>query len=90
MSGQYDELKFHVCRAIALAAELGGASSGSCWPQAMGIKKACEYLDIGETKFREMLKVGDLPEEFPLGGRPHWHRAELDKAIKTLSRRKRE
>lgn len=90
MSGQYDELKFHVCRAIALATELGGASGGNAWPPAMGIKKACEYLDIGATKFRELVAEGEIPKHHLVGNKHHWRRDDLDKYLRKCYRRRDE
>ncbi|MEN1682103.1 MAG: helix-turn-helix domain-containing protein [Planctomycetota bacterium] len=88
MANQFDEAFSHLAQFIALMSDQGGASSGSGWPPVMGIKRCCEYLDIGETKFRELIGAGEIPEPFGLGGRHHWHREDLDRYIRKQTRRR--
>ncbi|TWT35881.1 hypothetical protein KOR34_07770 [Posidoniimonas corsicana] len=78
----------HLSRFISIMANGGGATGGTTWPAAMGIRHCCEYLDIGRTKFGEIVKAGELPKPFQLGGRPHWLREDLDRYVRKLARRR--
>lgn len=78
-SDLFSEALKHFAQGIALLAQAGGAPSGdSSWPASMLLKDACKYLSMGETKFREEITDGAIPEGKKIGGRPHWLRTDLD------------
>jgi excisionase family DNA binding protein len=88
MAVEFQEIMNHLCQAFALMAEAGGISGGVGNRGAFTIKSACEFLDIGETKFRELVTSGDLPKPFDLGGRPHWHYSDLDSYLRKQMRQR--
>jgi predicted DNA-binding transcriptional regulator AlpA len=55
------------------------------WPQAMRRKTAAAYLDLSERAFLREIAAGRLPAPITLGGRDHWHRPAIDRAIRTLT-----
>ncbi|WP_159975781.1 MULTISPECIES: hypothetical protein [unclassified Novosphingobium] len=55
------------------------------WPAMMSRKTAMEYLDIGEVAFEREVASGRIPVGISFGGRPHWRRDALDKALAILS-----
>ncbi|WP_324695422.1 hypothetical protein [Novosphingobium sp. RL4] len=55
------------------------------WPAMMGRKTAMEYLDVGETAFEREIAAGRIPEGIMFGGKPHWRRDALDKALAVIS-----
>ncbi|WP_185999972.1 hypothetical protein [Novosphingobium lindaniclasticum] len=44
-----------------------------------------EYLDVGETAFEREIAAGRIPEGIMFGGKPHWRRDALDKALAIIS-----
>ena len=55
------------------------------WPAMMRRKTAAEYLDMTEAAFVREVMAGRLPGGTTLGGREHWLRAALDKALSRLA-----
>lgn len=55
------------------------------WPQAMKRKTAAAYLDMSEAAFEREVFQGRLPASFVLGGREHWLRDAIDRALDHLS-----
>lgn len=55
------------------------------WPQAMKRKTAAAYCEIGIAAFEAAIEKGVLPASFMLGGREHWHKPSLDKALERLA-----
>lgn len=55
------------------------------WPALMKRKTAAEYLDISEAAFEREIIAGRLPAAFLIGGRDHWRKDALDKALAVLS-----
>jgi predicted DNA-binding transcriptional regulator AlpA len=53
-------------------------------PRAMSAERADAYLDIGSTKFRELVSQGILPQPINLGGCVRWDRVSLDAAFDDL------
>lgn len=45
---------------------------------------AMAYVDLGETAFVREVAAGRLPQPTRLGGRDHWYRPALDKALAAL------
>lgn len=55
------------------------------WPAMMSRKTAMEYLDVGEAAFEREIASGRIPEGVSFGGRPHWRRDVLDKALAVIT-----
>lgn len=55
------------------------------WPKAMLKRTALEYCDLTEAAFEKEIAAGRLPCAFLLGGRQHWHKEALDKALARLA-----
>ena len=55
------------------------------WPQMMKRKVAAEYVDLSEAAFVREVLSGRLPAAVSLGGREHWFRPALDKALERLA-----
>lgn len=55
------------------------------WPAMMRRKTAAEYMDMSEAAFEREVASGRLPAAVPLGGRDHWRRDALDKALDFLT-----
>lgn len=55
------------------------------WPQAMKRKTAAEYVDLSEAAFEREVLAGKLPQPILLGGRDHWYREALDRALAHLA-----
>lgn len=87
MSGIHEEALNHLSQFFALMASGSSISSDGSWPPTMQRKRACEYLDIGSTKFGELVKAGEIPEPFELGGRDHWLREDLDRYVRRKARK---
>jgi hypothetical protein len=51
------------------------------WPKTMLKKTALEYCELSEVAFDKEISGGRLPEGFMLGGKRHWHKDALDKAL---------
>ncbi|MCO6044313.1 hypothetical protein NG895_10385 [Aeoliella sp. ICT_H6.2] len=70
----FEEAMNHLAQFFAALTANSATSSDGGWPPTMQRKRACEYLDIGLTKFSELVKAGEIPKPFPIGGRDHWLR----------------
>lgn len=55
------------------------------WPGMMQRKTAAEYLDMSVPSFEKEIAAGNLPSGVMLGGRLHWRRETLDKALARLA-----
>ncbi len=55
------------------------------WPAMMLRKTAAAYLDISEAAFEREVSSGTLPMPVILGGKPHWHREQIDAMLADLS-----
>lgn len=55
------------------------------WPEMMTRKTAAEYCDLSEPAFEREVAAGRLPIGVTFGGREHWRRAALDKALDVLT-----
>lgn len=55
------------------------------WPAAMKRKTAAAYLDMSEAAFLREVAAARLPMPFMIGGREHWRRDALDKAIDRMT-----
>ena len=87
-----NEFFIHLSKALALLVRAGmgpQSTAVSTEPGCFDIKEACNYICIGETKFRELVRDGVIPEGFEFGGRPHWTKPTLDKAIAKIERQQR-
>lgn len=54
-------------------------------PQMMKRKTAAQYCDMSEAAFEREVIAGRLPQPVILGGRDHWHRPSIDKALSHLA-----
>lgn len=54
------------------------------WPAMMKRATAARYLDLSEAAFLREVAAGRLPPGVTFGGREHWHRGALDKALDML------
>lgn len=55
------------------------------WPAMMTRKTAAEYCDLSEPAFEREVAAGRLPIGVNFGGREHWRKAALDKALDVLT-----
>jgi hypothetical protein len=55
------------------------------WPAMMKRKTASAYLDISEAAFEREVLAGRLPSSVTIGGREHWRRDAIDKALDYLT-----
>jgi len=55
------------------------------WPSMMTKRTALAYLDLGETAFEREIAEGRLPDGVLFGGRLHWYRDALDKALAVIA-----
>jgi hypothetical protein len=51
------------------------------WPHMMKRATAAAYCDLSESAFVGEVAAGRLPSPVNLGGRDHWFRPSLDKAL---------
>jgi hypothetical protein len=47
-------------------------------------KTAAEYCDMSEAAFEREVFAGRLPTGVAFGGRPHWRKTMLDRALSIL------
>jgi hypothetical protein len=59
---------------------------GSAW---LDSKAARKHVRFGETKFRELIKAGVLPQGTKVGGKLMWNRDELDRRMASYFRKQR-
>lgn len=55
------------------------------WPAMMRRKTAAEYVDMSEAAFEREIIAGRLPAGVIFGGREHWSREAIDRALATLT-----
>jgi len=51
------------------------------WPAMMSRKTAVEYCDVSDAAFEREIAAGRIPEGTMFGGKPHWRKDVLDKAL---------
>jgi hypothetical protein len=60
-------------------------------PRGMNADRAAAYLDVGRTKFLELVDAGRLPRPIELDdGLPRWDRLALDSAFDDLADRRKD
>jgi hypothetical protein len=55
------------------------------WPHMMKRTTAAAYCDLSESMFESEVAAGRLPAAVDLGGREHWFRPALDKALAIIA-----
>lgn len=55
------------------------------WPHMMKRATAAAYCDLTESAFNGEVASGRLPGSVNLGGREHWFRPALDKALARIA-----
>lgn len=55
------------------------------WPAMLSKKTALAYLDLTEAAFEKEIAAGRLPDGVLFGGRAHWYKAALDKALAVIA-----
>ena len=55
------------------------------WPHMMKADTAAQYCDMARSAFIGEVANGRLPVPVSLGGRDHWFRPALDKALAILA-----
>lgn len=55
------------------------------WPQMMQRKTAAEYCDMSIPSFEREIIAGRLPAGVMFGGREHWYKDALDRAIAAIA-----
>lgn len=55
------------------------------WPRMMKRSTAAQYCDLSEGAFIGEVAAGRLPQGAHLGGREHWFRPALDKALANIA-----
>ncbi len=55
------------------------------WPASMRQDTAARYCDLTIPQFEREVADGRLPLPFELGGRDHWTKTGLDKALAVLT-----
>ena len=51
------------------------------WPRVMKRATAAAYCDMSESAFEKEVLMGRFPASVKIGGREHWCRKALDKAL---------
>lgn len=54
------------------------------WPRLLKLKAAAEYCDMTPAAFEGEVMGGRFPAAVLVGGREHWDRKALDRAIDNL------
>jgi hypothetical protein len=54
------------------------------WPRLMKLASASAYCDLTPAAFEREIGAGRLPSGREIGGKEHWDRVALDKAIDAL------
>lgn len=54
------------------------------WPAMMKRRTAAEYLDMSEAAFEREIVNGRLPAPVIMGGRDHWSKDALDRALAAI------
>lgn len=55
------------------------------WPHMMKADTAAAYCDLSRSAFLGEVAAGRLPSPVNLGGRDHWFRPALDKALAAIA-----
>lgn len=55
------------------------------WPHMMKVDTAAQYCDLSRSAFIGEVAGGRLPSGVDLGGREHWFRPALDKALANIA-----
>lgn len=55
------------------------------WPHMMKVDTAAQYCDLSRAAFVGEVAAGRLPSPVNLGGRDHWFRPALDKALALIA-----
>jgi predicted DNA-binding transcriptional regulator AlpA len=55
------------------------------WPHMMKRTTAAQYCDLSDGAFIREVAAGRLPSPVKLGGREHWFRPALDKALAMIA-----
>ena len=55
------------------------------WPAMMRKRTAAEYADLSEAAFVREVAAGRLPPAIMFGGREHWRKDAIDKALDLLT-----
>lgn len=55
------------------------------WPRMLKRQTAAQYCDLSVPSFEREIIAGRLPAGVMLGGREHWCRNALDKALDALT-----
>lgn len=55
------------------------------WPAMMRRQTAVEYLDVSDAAFEREIAAGRLPDGIMFGGKPHWRKDVLDKALAVIA-----
>lgn len=55
------------------------------WPHMMKVETAAQYCDLSRSTFLREVAAGRLPSPIDLGGRDHWFKPALDKALAILA-----
>jgi hypothetical protein len=55
------------------------------WPHMMKVDTASRYCDLSRSAFIGEVACGRLPSAVNLGGRDHWFRPALDKALANIA-----
>ena len=55
------------------------------WPAMLTKQTAMAYLDLSEAAFAREIASGRLPDGIQFGGKPHWYKDALDKALAVIA-----
>jgi len=55
------------------------------WPSMMKRATAAEYCDMSEAAFEREIAAGRIPTGVSFGGRIHWRKEAIDKALDRVS-----
>lgn len=55
------------------------------WPHMMKQATAAQYCDLSASAFIGEVAAGRLPQPVNLGGRDHWFKPALDKALAAIA-----
>lgn len=55
------------------------------WPAMMLRKTAAAYCDMSEAAFEREVASGTLPMPVIFGGKPHWHRDQIDQHLADIA-----
>jgi len=55
------------------------------WPQMMKRATAAAYCDVSVSAFEGEVARGRLPSSVVLGGRDHWYKPALDRALELIA-----